>query len=145
MSGLCSGRVTLAPSSTFIFAVCRPIPPHKKIEKTALGAYDYVPWTYWERTTDALKQLAAAGIPIAAVETTDNAVSCFDYDWREPIAVVFGNEVTGINQRVLKRCDTTIQIPMFGYKHTINVATAFGIVLYEILRRWGRVLPGDDS
>lgn len=117
-------------------------PPHKKLEKTALGAFDYVPWTYWERTTDCLDRLGDEGITRVAVEVTQEAKSHVEFQWPKPVAVVFGNEVTGINARVLRRCDTVVKIPMRGYKNTINVATAFGVVLYELLRQW-EALPDD--
>lgn len=111
-------------------------PPHRKIEKTSLGAFEYVPWTYYERTSDALDHLREKGIPIAAVETTENAVPHTLFRWPKPVAVVFGNEVTGINEKTLGRCDTVVCIPMHGYKNSINVATAFGVILYEIVRQW---------
>lgn len=111
-------------------------PPHKKLEKTALGAFEYVPWTYFERTTRAIDALHEQHIPVIAVETVEGAPSHVEFDWPRPVAIVFGNEVTGINEKILGRCDGAVQIPMGGYKNTINVATAFGIVLFEILRRW---------
>lgn len=112
-------------------------PPHKKLEKTALGAFDYVPWTYYERTVDALDALGERGIHRVAVEVTAGAHSLMDYDWPSPVALVFGNEVTGIDERVLRRCDAAVRIPMQGHKNSLNVATAAGVVLFEILRRWG--------
>ena len=111
-------------------------PPHKKLDKTALGAFEYVPWTYHERTTDALEELRQKGILRVAVEVTENSVPLPDFEWPSPVAIVFGNEVTGINERVLRACDAAVRIPMHGYKNSMNVATAFGIVLYEVLRRW---------
>lgn len=111
-------------------------PPHKKLEKTALGAFEYVPWTYHERTTDALEELGQKDILRVAVEVTENSVPVPDFEWPTPVAIVFGNEVTGINERVLRACDAAVRIPMHGYKNSMNVATAFGIVLYEVLRRW---------
>lgn len=112
-------------------------PPHKKLEKTALGAFEYVPWTYHERTKDVLDALGDQGIHRVAVEVTDEASSLMDYPFPKPVALVFGNEVTGINQKVLNRCDGVARIPMHGYKNSMNVATAFGVVLYEVLRTWG--------
>ena len=112
-------------------------PPNTKLEKTALGAMDYVPWTYYEGTGAALDKLRSAGIPIAAVEVTDRAVSYLDFDWPRPVAVVFGHEVRGVHPDLIARCDYVVQIPMFGFKNSMNVATAYGVVLYEILRRWG--------
>ncbi|MBN2307372.1 MAG: RNA methyltransferase [Candidatus Hydrogenedentes bacterium] len=111
-------------------------PPSVKLAKTALGACDYVPWTYHERSLDAIELLRSQGIPLAAVEVADHAVSHLRYAWPRPVAIVFGNEVTGISADVMARCDAAVQIPMRGFKNTINVATAFGIVLFEILRRW---------
>lgn len=114
-------------------------PPHRKIEKTSLGAFEYVPWTYYERTSDVIQALRDRAIPIVAVETAADAVPYTELDWPRPVAVVFGNEVSGINARTRRRCDATVCIPMRGYKNSINVATACGIVLYGILARWGTV------
>ncbi|MCX5759738.1 MAG: TrmH family RNA methyltransferase [Candidatus Hydrogenedentes bacterium] len=110
--------------------------PHQKILKTSLGAFAYVPWTYYERTSDALDRLHADAIPIVAIEVSPSAISHVVYPWPKPVAVVFGNEVLGIPEKTLAQCDAVVQIPMLGHKNTINVATAFGIILYEILRRW---------
>jgi len=111
-------------------------PPHRKIEKTSLGAFEYVPWTYYERTGDALEALRRQGIPILAIEVAEGAVSHVTFDWPKPVAIVFGNEVTGINDKTLAHCDAVVQIPMRGRKNSINVATAFGVILFEILRQW---------
>jgi tRNA G18 (ribose-2'-O)-methylase SpoU len=114
-------------------------PPHKKLEKTALGAFDYVPWTYHERTRDCLDALRARGIPIVAVEVTPDAVDYTRFDWPRPVAVVFGHEVHGINERTLAACDAVVKIPMRGHKNSMNVATAFGVILYGILQHWDAV------
>lgn len=111
-------------------------PPCVKLAKTALGATDYVPWTHFPRTQDAVMHLKGRNIPVVAVETVDGAVSHLDFDWPSPVALVFGNEVVGINPDVLALCDAAVRIPMMGFKNTINVATAFGVVSYEVLRRW---------
>jgi len=114
-------------------------PPNLKLAKTALGATDYVPWTHRRHSVEALDWLDAEGIPCYAVETTANAPPHTAIAWPQPVAIVFGNEVTGVSPEVLGRCADTVQIPMGGYKNTINVATAFGIVLFEILRQWRAV------
>jgi 23S rRNA (guanosine2251-2'-O)-methyltransferase len=111
-------------------------PPHQKLEKTALGAFDYVPWTYYERNRDCLDALKEQNIPVVAVETADNAVPYTRFIYPQPVAIVFGNEENGVNDRVLRRCDAVVQIPMAGYKKSMNVATAFGIVLFAILDQW---------
>jgi len=114
-------------------------PPHKKIEKTALGAHEYIPWSYYEKTKDCVTDLKKKSIPIIAIEITDTSKPCIDYIWPSPVAVVFGNEVMGIQERILKIADAIIHIPMYGYKNTINVATSFGIILYDILYKWKKL------
>jgi tRNA G18 (ribose-2'-O)-methylase SpoU len=112
-------------------------PPHKKLEKTALGAFEYVPWSYYERTSDCLEQLGEQGICRVAIEVTEDSIAMPDMNWSQPTAIVFGNEVTGINDRVQRKCDHVVHIPMQGYKNSMNVATAFGIVLFHVLTEWG--------
>ncbi|MEA3366020.1 MAG: RNA methyltransferase [Candidatus Hydrogenedentes bacterium] len=112
-------------------------PPNLKLAKTALGAFDYVPWSHYEDPSDAVRHLRDASIPIIAIETTEDAKCVGAYAWPKPVAVVFGNEVRGITPELLEQCDEIVRIPMLGFKNTINVATAFGIVLYDILGRWG--------
>ncbi|HOD49426.1 MAG TPA: RNA methyltransferase [Candidatus Hydrogenedentes bacterium] len=112
-------------------------PPNLKLAKTALGAFDYVPWTHHEDPLHAVKRLRKASIPIVAIETADDAHPLGVYEWPRPVAAVFGNEVKGITPELLSQCDEIVRIPMLGYKNTINVATAFGIVLYDILGKWG--------
>lgn len=111
-------------------------PPNLKLAKTALGAADYVPWTYYERTSDALDALEGQGVPLVAVEVAVGAVPHTRFAWPKPVAIVFGNEVTGIGPEVRARAHATVSIPMHGFKNSINVATAFGIVLFEVLRHW---------
>lgn len=111
-------------------------PPHPKLEKTALGAFAYVPWTYYERTSDCLRTLKEQQIPCIAIEVTENAIPHVAFDWPQPVAVVFGNEVTGVHERNMNKCDAVVKIPMMGIKNSINVATAFGVILYNILDRW---------
>jgi tRNA G18 (ribose-2'-O)-methylase SpoU len=114
-------------------------PPNLKLAKTALGAFDYVPWTYYKDTGRALERLELDHIPRVAIEVTDDAVPHTDFDWPKPVAIVLGHEVKGIRPELLAQCDAIVRIPMRGYKNSINVATAFGIVLFEVLRRWGAV------
>lgn len=111
-------------------------PPNLKLAKTALGAQDYVPWSYHRDPTEALATLRNQEIPCVAVEVAEGAISHVAYPWPSPVAIVFGHEVRGITPGIMAACDAMVCIPMAGYKNTINVATAFGVVLYEILRQW---------
>ena len=106
----------------------------RAIAKTALGAEDSVPWAYEPETPAALTRLAADGYQVAAVETSTEAVDLFEWAPAWPLCLVFGNERAGITQD-LPHIKTPIRIPMLGQKRSLNVATAAGVVLYELLRR----------
>jgi len=111
-------------------------PPHKEIKKTALGAEDTVEWKYFQNATDAIIYLKDIGYKVYAVEQVQNSLSLekVSFDPNEKIAVVFGNEVTGVEQETILRCDGCIEIPQLGMKHSLNIATAAGVVLWEIIR-----------
>lgn len=111
-----------------------PYPPHNRIPKTALGAIDSVPWEYNKDGESVVKKIAEQ-MPVVAVEITPEAVKYTDYQFTEPVAIVMGNEISGISPEVLKLCSATIKIPMFGIKESLNVATAYGIIVYEIVRQ----------
>lgn len=111
-------------------------PPKRAITKTALGAEESVPW---EHSWDPLAQLQAIrglGYEIAAIETTAHAVDLFDWSPRFPVCIIFGHEVDGIRPELSDLCDTHVRIPMLGAKHSLNVATAGGVVIYELLRKY---------
>jgi tRNA G18 (ribose-2'-O)-methylase SpoU len=115
-------------------------PPNKSLAKTALGAEDSVPWEHsWDAPAIAA-QLQHKGYEIAAIETSVHAVDLFDWQPRFPVCILFGHEVEGVRNPLLDRCDTHIRIPMLGRKHSLNVATAGGVVLYELLRKWRRIV-----
>ena len=133
----CSQLVGRAVPTRGFHKAQRTVIRDKKPREKALGAFDYVPWTHHEDPTDAVTHVRKAGIPVVAIETADHAKSLGGYEWSRPIAVVFGNEVKGITPELLSQCDEIVRIPMLGYKNSINVATAFGIVLYDILGQWG--------
>lgn len=111
-------------------------PPKRAIAKTALGAEETVPWEHAWEPVPVVRGLAASGHEIAAVETSVHAVDLFDWTPRFPVCVVFGHEVEGIRPEVAALCDTHVRIPMLGTKHSLNVATAGGVVLYELLRKY---------
>jgi len=114
-------------------------PPGREIHKTALGAEESVRWQYHSHSLELAGQLRDSGYEIAAVETSLHAVDLFDWTPRFPVCVVFGHEVTGIRPEISELCDTHVRIPMLGMKHSLNVATAGGVVVYELLRKY-RVL-----
>jgi 23S rRNA (guanosine2251-2'-O)-methyltransferase len=111
-------------------------PPDKAITKTALGAEETVPWEYAPDSVAVLHSMRERGVEIAAIETSVHAVDLFDWTPRFPICVVFGHEVEGIQPELSQMCDTHIRIPMLGKKHSLNVATAGGVVIYELLRKY---------
>ncbi len=111
-------------------------PPKSAITKTALGADLTVAWEYAQEPLETLDGIRARGVEIAAIETTVHAVDLFDWTPRFPVCVVFGHEVDGIRPEVSARCDTHVRIPMLGTKHSLNVATAGGVVMYELLRKY---------
>jgi 23S rRNA (guanosine2251-2'-O)-methyltransferase len=113
-------------------------PPDRGIAKTALGAQERVAWEYHADAAEALEGLRERGHEIAAVETGLHAVDLFDWRPRFPVAVVLGNELEGVSRAVVERCDVLVRIPMLGMKHCLNVATAAGVVLYELLRKYRR-------
>jgi tRNA G18 (ribose-2'-O)-methylase SpoU len=111
-------------------------PPKRAISKTALGAEETVAW---EHDWDALKtaeQLRRKGFDIVAIETRLQATDLFQWQPKFPVCVVFGHEVDGLRPELLEMADTHVRIPMLGQKGSLNVATAGGVVLYELLRKY---------
>lgn len=119
-----------------LLAGITPTPDDSRIAKTALGAERTIAWTKVPTAASAIDGLRAQGCEIAAIETSLHAVDLFDWQPRFPVCVVFGHEVDGIAPALLDRCDVHVRIPTLGTKHSINVATAGGVVLYELLRKY---------
>lgn len=110
-------------------------PPNKDIEKTALGATHTVVWKHFNSTTEALNELRSEGYFIASVEQATNSVMLNTFvKPQKPLALIFGNEVYGVEQHVIDQSDICIEIPQFGTKHSLNVSVTVGIVLWETLR-----------
>ena len=110
-------------------------PPRKEIDKVALGAVESVPWEYERDTIKVINRLKAEGIKIIALEHTDTSVDFQKFQYIFPLAIVLGNEYDGISDEIVKHCDYSVEIPMHGIKQSLNVATAFGIIAYEVLRQ----------
>src|SRR5580704_4232331 len=115
-------------------------PPKKGIAKTALGSEDSVPWEHHPAAVTAIQTLRQRNYEIAAVETSVHAVDLFDWQPKFPVCILFGHEVDGLAPALLELCDTHVRIPMLGRKHSLNVATAGGVVMYELLRKYRRML-----
>lgn len=111
-----------------------PTPPHREIQKTALGATESVAWKYAENTTEVIKQLKEDGWAVFALEQTTNSVMLdkLSLDTEKKIAIVLGNEVDGVEQEVIDLCDKTVEIPQFGTKHSFNVSVSCGIFLWQL-------------
>jgi tRNA G18 (ribose-2'-O)-methylase SpoU len=111
-------------------------PPKNAIKKTALGAEETVPWEHDWDAVEMAKRLRASGYELAAIETGSHAVDLFEWQPRFPVCVLFGNEVDGLHPQLLEMADAHVRIPMLGQKNSLNVATAGGVVLYELLRKY---------
>jgi 23S rRNA (guanosine2251-2'-O)-methyltransferase len=112
-------------------------PPHRDIQKTALGATETVSWQYFETTQEAITELKSNGYKIAAVEQAENAtmLNKVNYDGKEKLAVIFGNEVEGVGQAIVSASDMVIEIPQFGTKHSLNISVSVGTVVWELVRK----------
>ncbi|MEJ6980257.1 RNA methyltransferase [Pedobacter sp. P351] len=112
-------------------------PPHREIEKTALGATQSIDWIYYENIGDAINELREKGYQIIAIEQAKNSISLNDY---KPLpdkkyALIFGNEVNGVSDEAMQLIDSCIEIPQFGTKHSFNIVVSAGIVLWDLFAK----------
>lgn len=134
------GSVFRSSDGFLIEAIClcgyTPQPPHRDINKTALGATETVAWKYFPQTLDAIAELKQKGYRLLAVEQAEKSISLDKVAWdrKTPVALIFGNEVTGVDQAVIDQCETCVEIPQWGMKHSLNISVAAGIVLWEMVR-----------
>ncbi len=112
-------------------------PPHRDIQKTALGATESVSWEFFEKIDTCLAHLKNEEFTIIAVEQTDSSIELQDFKvaLSKKYAFVVGNEVQGISEKALPFCDFSLEIPQFGTKHSLNVSVSLGIVLWEFIRQ----------
>ena len=113
-----------------------PHPPHPKVKKTSLGATRFVPWQHFETTFDAVQHLAERQIPIYAFEVTSRSRNLFTTEFPSPVAILLGSETDGVSRDVLAAADEIVAIPMGGFKNSLNVSVAAGVIIYEIVRQW---------
>jgi 23S rRNA (guanosine2251-2'-O)-methyltransferase len=112
-------------------------PPHREIQKTALGATESVDWKYFEETAEAIRELKSKNFKIVGIEQAEGSTDLGDFSL-EPgkgYALVFGNEVNGVDQKIIDECDYVVEIPQFGTKHSFNIAVSAGIVLWELNKK----------
>ena len=112
-------------------------PPDKEIHKTALGSESTVEWEYFKTTEEAVELLKHENYTIIAVEQVEGSISLNDFlpEDNEKLALIFGNEVKGVQQEVVNLCDKTIEIPQFGTKHSFNIAVSAGIVIWDLFNK----------
>jgi 23S rRNA (guanosine2251-2'-O)-methyltransferase len=112
-------------------------PPHREIEKTALGATQSVNWEYFETPLQAVQHLRNEGYQIIAIEQAENStmLNTFAPSQNEKYALIFGNEVNGVSDEVMEVIDTCIEIPQFGTKHSFNIVVSAGIVLWDFFAK----------
>lgn len=112
-------------------------PPHREIQKTALGATESVSWKYFKTTSEAINELKKNGYTIVAVEQVEGSIELQNLEIAEnkKYALIFGHEVNGVEQEVVNMCDLCVEIPQFGTKHSFNIAISVGIVLWEVNKK----------
>lgn len=139
------GSVFRTSDAFLVQAIClcgiTACPPNKEIHKTALGAEDSVDWHYFENTADCIQNLKSQNFTIVAVEQAENSISLrkIKLNQNQKYALVFGNEVKGVDQEIVDLCDACIEIPQFGTKHSFNIAVSAGMVIWELFNKWKNV------
>jgi tRNA G18 (ribose-2'-O)-methylase SpoU len=112
-------------------------PPNKEIHKTALGSTESVTWEYAEDVVTLIQKLKDSNIKVVAIEQAEKSVMLQDFkvDKGEKLAIIFGNEVKGVQQTVVNLCDAVIEIPQFGTKHSLNISVSVGVVLWDLFKQ----------
>ncbi|MDY0089690.1 MAG: RNA methyltransferase [Flavobacteriaceae bacterium] len=110
------------------------IPPNKEIQKTALGATDTVVWEYAKDVQDVANALRTENVKLLAIEQVENSVMLNDFmpKKNQRYAIIFGNEIKGVSQELVSKCDSAIEIPQFGTKHSLNISVSAGIVIWDL-------------
>jgi 23S rRNA (guanosine2251-2'-O)-methyltransferase len=110
-------------------------PPHRDIQKTALGATESVDWEYCLNTLEAIEKVKSAGYQLCALEQVENSVTLNEFapEKNKKYALIFGNEVFGVEEEVLKACDQVLEIPQLGTKHSLNISVSLGIAVWDLM------------
>ena len=119
----------------YIYVAFQVHPPNKEIHKTALGATESVEWKYFNNTSEAIDLLKADGFLVYAIEQASGSIMLNEYnpDLKRKTAFVFGNEVNGVDERLLDKVDGVIEIPQYGTKHSLNISVSIGILVWHYI------------
>ena len=112
-------------------------PPNRKITKTAIGATESVDWEYYEKIDDLISKLKSSSVKLWAIEQAEGSKSLSDLSIENPVikhALIFGNEINGVNQNIVNNCDEVLEINQYGTKHSLNVSIAAGIVIWSFFK-----------
>lgn len=118
----------------YLCGICAT-PPRNKIYKTSLGAVEWVDWEYHKKASVAIQKLKGKGVQIVCLEQTDDSVDITRAKYKFPVALVVGHELRGISNEVLQLADLRVEIPMHGRANSLNVATAAGIILFDVISK----------
>jgi tRNA G18 (ribose-2'-O)-methylase SpoU len=131
---------------TLILAGITPTPEDQRMHRSALGAQDTVPWEKAESTRAAVDRLRRAGYTIAVLEITDNPSTAEDLQPAAfPLALVLGNEINGVDDEVVGIADLAIELPQFGTKQSLNVSVAYGIAIFDVVRRYRSLFNAENA
>jgi tRNA G18 (ribose-2'-O)-methylase SpoU len=113
-------------------------PPHREILKTAIGATEAVDWSYEKDSLATVRKLQSEGYTVYAIEQAEHSIALQDIVWpaTDKIALVFGNEVRGVQQSVVDLVDAVIELPQFGTKHSLNVSVCLGVVVWDLFKQY---------
>lgn len=114
-------------------------PPDDKVVRTAMGTAEFVPHEHAADITAVIRSISDSGTPVYAMETTSRSETIYRVQFPRPVCLVFGNEALGINREALQLADRIVEIPLLGYKNSLNVAVSAGITIFEVLRQWGEM------
>ena len=112
-----------------------PYPPRPEIEKVALGSTGSVPWEYIKNPVEAVEKLKNEGIKIVCLEIAENSRMYYEVNKNDfPLCLIVGNELTGVSNELIELSDFSVEIPQFGFKHSMNVSVAYGIAVFEMVK-----------
>ncbi len=131
-----------AVEEIILLGIC-PKPPHREVLKTAIGATESVVWKHFEHQDEMLEYLSESGYVLMGLEQTTDSIPLENAPWHSKNAIVLGNEVEGVNSKLLDSCKSCIEIPQYGTKHSLNVSVSAGIALWQYNLLWRQILSAD--